>query len=206
MVIVDIDAGTRVNMIPNQAMVELDVAASFQDPIIKKLSFLFHMINRVQDEMKQVVDAQFEPNYSTLTVGIIRTFEDHILFGGSCRILPNVKQEQYEKWMQMISEACEQVGAKFILQDYKRPFRTDENSVLIKGAQTELEKLGLSSLCMASASTNEASLFTRVGIECICIGAGLRENNVHTPNEHVELKHLELITSFYQKMIERFCL
>ena len=205
-VIVEMDAGTRQNMIPNQAMVELDVAASFKDPIIKKINFLYNTMNEVQNEMKSVVDKVFTPEHSTISVGVIRTFEDHILVSGSCRILPNVKQEEYEKWMQMISRACEQVGAEFRLQDYKRPFRTDEKSVLIKGALAELEKLGQTSQCTSLASTNEASLFSRIGIECICIGAGKRENNVHTPNEHVEIKHLELMTSFYQKMIERFCL
>lgn len=205
-VIVEMDAGTRQNMIPNQAMVELDVAASFKDPVIRKINFLYNTMNEVQNEMKSVVDKVFTPEHSTISVGVIRTFEDHILVSGSCRILPNVKQEEYEKWMQMISRACEQVGAEFRLQDYKRPFRTDEKSVLIKGALAELEKLGQTSQCTSLASTNEASLFSRISIECICIGAGKRENNVHTPNEHVEIKHLELMTSFYQKMIERFCL
>lgn len=205
-VVVEIDAGTRQNMIPNQAMVELDVAASFEDPVIRKINFLYNTMNEVQNSMRQVVDKVFTPEHSTISVGVVRTYEDHIMIAGSCRILPNVKQEDYEKWMHMISQACEQVGAEFRLQDYKRPFRTDEKSVLIKGALAELEKLGQSSQCASLASTNEASLFSRIGIECICVGAGKRENNVHTPNEHVEIKHLELMTSFYKKMIERFCL
>ncbi|AZZ38077.1 succinyl-diaminopimelate desuccinylase [Bdellovibrio sp. qaytius] len=205
-VIVDMDAGTRVNMIPNQAMVELDIATSIKDPAIRKINFLYAAMNEVQTEMKSVVDKAFTPEHSTISIGIIRTLEDHILIGGSCRILPNVKQEVYEKWMKMISTACEKVGAEFHLQDYKRPFRTDEKSVLIKGALAELEKLGQTSPCTSLASTNEASLFSRIGIECICVGPGKREDNVHTPNEHVEIKHLELMTSFYQRMIERFCL
>lgn len=205
-VVVEMDAGTRQNMIPSQAMVELDVAASFADPVIRKVNFLYATLNEVQNSMKQVIDKDFTPEHSTMSVGVVRTHEDHILIAGSCRILPNVKQEDYEKWMQMIFKACEHVGAEFRLQDYKRPFRTDEKSVLIKGALAELEKLGQTSQCTSLASTNEASLFSRIGIECLCIGAGKRENNVHTPNEHVEIKHLELMTSFYQRMIERFCL
>jgi len=49
-------------------------------------------------------------------------------------------------------------------------------------------------------------LFSRVGIECVCIGAGHREGNVHTGQEHANINDLEVMTSFYQKMIERFCL
>lgn len=205
-VVTDIDAGTRFNMIPNQAMVELDVAASFADPVIRKINYLYEMIKQVQEQMLLVQDNAFEPKHSTISVGIIRNYEDHILIGGSCRILPNVKQDMYEKWMQMFAEACEKVGAEFRLQDYKKPFRTDTNSILIKGALTELEKLSMQSECMSLASTNEASLFSRIGVECICIGAGKREGNVHTPNEHVEIIDLEKIKIFYGKMIERFCL
>lgn len=205
-VIIEIDAGTRVNMIPNQAMVELDVAASLPEPTIKKINFLYQMMRNVESQMRDVIDPAFQPPHSTLTIGILRTFEDKIRIGGSCRILPNVKQDDYEKWMSMIQEACAKVGAEFRMQDYKRPFRTQENSAFVKAAQSELQKLGLNSECRSLASTNEASLFSRIGVECLCLGAGLREGNVHTANEHVKIKDLEIATHFYQKMIERFCI
>ncbi len=206
MVIVEIDAGTRFNMIPHQAMVELDIATSFKDPIIKKINYLYKATLQVQNQMKDVQDDQFEPLHSTLTIGVIRTFDDHILIGGSCRILPNVKQEDYEKWMNNIQTACEFVGANFKLQDYKRPFRLDSNSILVRSALAELEKMGIESKCISLPSTNEASLFSRLGVECLCIGAGIRENNLHTPNENVAIHDLDKMTEFYQKMIERFCL
>lgn len=205
-VIVDMDAGTRFNMIPNQAMVELDVAASFKDPIIRKINNLYTVVKQVQEDMTKTIDLDFQPSHSTLSIGIVRTFEDHILIGGSCRILPSVKQDQYENWMKTISKVCDDVGAEFRLQDYKRPFRTDENSILIKAALSEFQKLGVHVNCQTLASTNEASLFSRVGIECLCVGAGVREENIHTGNEHTKINDLEIITSFYQKMIERFCL
>ena len=81
-----------------------------------------------------------------------------------------------------------------------------ENSAFVKGAMQELEKLGLDSQCRSLASTNEASLFSRLGIECLCLGAGLREGNVHTPNEYVTISDLENAIIFYKKMIERFCI
>ncbi len=205
-VIVDIDAGTRVNMIPNQAMVELDVSAQIRQTSIQKINYLFRAMNSVQEKMKATTDNDFEPIHSTLSVGIIRTHADHIFIGGSCRILPTVQQEAYESWMNVIRDACAEVGAEFSLQDYKRPFRTVENSVFVKAAQAELQKLGIDSRCRSLASTNEASLFSRLGIECLCLGAGLREGNVHTPNEYVSISDLEKAIVFYTKMIERFCL
>jgi acetylornithine deacetylase/succinyl-diaminopimelate desuccinylase-like protein len=204
--IIDMDAGTRVNMIPNQAMVELDASAYIQDASIQKINVLFNAMNAVQDRMRQIVDTNFEPQYSTLSVGVVRTHSDHIFIGGSCRILPTVSQDTYESWMGIIDKACIEVGAQFSLLDYKRPFRTNENSVFIKAAQAELEKLGIDSQCQSLASTNEASIFSRLGIECLCLGAGQREGNVHTPNEYVNITDLEKAIIFYTRMIERFCL
>lgn len=205
-VILDIDAGTRLNMIPNQAMVELDVSAQIKHTSIQKINFLFKTMNSVQENMKLVTDHDFDPGHSTLSVGIVRSHSDYIFIGGSCRILPSVSQDIYESWMNTIRSACAEVGAEFSLQDYKRPFRTSENSVFVKAAQAELEKLGIDSQCRSLASTNEASLFSRLGIECLCLGAGQREGNVHTPNEYVSITDLEKAIVFYTKMIERFCL
>ena len=206
MVLIDADGGTRFNMVPNQAMIELDFASHIKNLSLVKLNKIYCVLQEIEMDMQQLEDLDFEPAHSTLSVGVIRTFEDSILLGGSCRILPNVTQEQYEKWMQKIHSVCEECGAQFRITDYKRPFRTPDNSVLVKAAQAVLEKMGLEPKCISLASTNEASLFSRLNIECICIGAGVREANVHTAAEHVKIEDLEKATYFYQQMVERFCL
>lgn len=205
-VLIEADGGTRFNMIPNQAMVEVDISSHIQKTTLKKINTIYLALQKVAEEMKAVTDNEFVPYHSTLSIGIIRTFDDSLILGGSCRILPNVTQEKYEEWMAKIQLACDQSGAQFRVTDYKKPFRTSENSILIKTAQKVLEKMGLDSKCQSLASTNEASLFSRFNIECLCIGAGVREGNVHTSEEHVNIQELEKITYFYQQMIERFCL
>ncbi len=206
MILIEADGGTRFNMIPNQAMIELDFVSHLKNSSLVKLNQIYKVLQDVELDMQQFEDGDFEPSHSTLSIGIIRTFEDSILMGGSCRILPNITQEQYEKWMAKIQAVCDGVGAQFRITDYKKPFRTPESSVLIKTAQSVLEKMGLDARCISLASTNEASLFTRLNIECICIGAGVREGNVHTAEEHVKIEDLEKATYFYQQMVERFCL
>lgn len=206
MVLIEADGGTRFNMIPNQAMVELEMVSYVKNLCLVKLNKIYRALQEVENDMKQFQDNEFEPNFSTLSVGIIRTSEDSLLLGGSCRILPNINQEQYEIWMTKIQKVCEECGAQFRITDYKKPFRTNENSILVKSAQSILGKMGISSTCKTLASTNEASLFTRMNIECICIGPGTREGNVHTPEEHVKIEDLEKATHFYEQMVERFCL
>lgn len=79
-------------------------------------------------------------------------------------------------------------------------------SILAKGCLDELRDMGLDDKPITQASTNEASIFTRVGIECICFGPGRREGNVHTPQEHVAIEDLHKAIEFYKRVIERFCL
>lgn len=206
MVLIEADGGTRVNTIPNQAMVELELVSHVKDLCLVKLNNIYKGLKEVENDMRQFQDKDFEPNFSTLSVGMIRTSDEDLLIAGSCRILPNVTQELYETWMFKIQKVCEENGSHFRITDYKRPFRTNENSVLVKTAQGILESMGLDSKCKTLASTNEASLFSRLGIECICLGAGIREGNVHTPEEHVKIEDLEKATHFYEKMVERFCI
>lgn len=206
MIVVEADGGTRFNTIPNQAIVELDFSSAHQSVTLKKLKQIYSVLKTVQKEMEEIQDSEFEPNHSTLSIGLVRTHDDHIMVGGSCRILPNVTQEVYEKWMQDIKSVCDKNQAEFRITDYKRPFRTSDTSQLVKAAQSILQKMNLDSTCRALASTNEASLFSRINIECICFAAGVREGNVHTPEEHVKIGDLEKSISFYQQMVERFCL
>lgn len=206
LVIIDIDGGTRFNTVPNQAFVEFEIASHEQNFALQKINRIYSVLKQVELEMQELQDLEFEPNHSTLSIGIVRTTEDYILLGGSCRILPSVTQDVYEKWMNKIKFICDENGSIFQITDYKRPFRTNDSSILIKTAQSILSKMKLDTNCLALASTNEASLFSRLGIDCICFGAGAREGNMHTTEENVRIDDLVKSIEFYQTMIERFCL
>ena len=108
--------------------------------------------------------------------------------------------------MRQFQASCEKIGGEFRVTDYKKPYRTQPESILIKGCLDELNHLGVKADCVTQSSTNEASLFSRTGIDCVCFGPGVRDGNIHTPNEHVSIDDLEMATAFYKKIIERFCL
>jgi succinyl-diaminopimelate desuccinylase len=205
MVLIDMDGGTRFNMVPNQAMIELELTSHVPNLIITKLNKIFRVLLEVESDMKLFRNPLFEPDHSTLSIGLVRSNDELVRIGGSCRVLPNITQEQYEGWMDKIHHVCEEVGGQFLVLDYKKPFYTDEKSILIKTAQSILQKMGLDPQCRALASTNEASLLSRLGVECLCIGAGKREGNIHTPQEHVKIEDLEKVTAFYEQLVERFC-
>jgi succinyl-diaminopimelate desuccinylase len=206
-VVMEMDGGVNFNTVPANAFLEVDlVAAGFADPMSEKMSVLFHALRDLEEQFLNYHDQDFHPTHPTLNVGLIRTFEDHIFISGSCRIPPIVTNEIYESWMSALKTKCQSVGAEFRVSDYKRPYRTEKQSPFVQACLEELKNLGLSPELITQPSTNEASLWSRVGIECISFGPGMREGNVHTPQENVSIEDLKKAIEFYRRVIERFCL
>ncbi|MCB0368387.1 MAG: M20/M25/M40 family metallo-hydrolase [Bdellovibrionales bacterium] len=203
--IMEIDGGNNYNTVPSHAFLELDLTP-IMNPINSKITTIYKAIKDLENEFKKIQDSSFSPSYPTLNIGLIRTFQDHILISGSGRILPTITQEVFDKWMHFLKSSCESCDSLFRVTDYKKPFKTETSSVFLKGACDTLKELDLDNQPKSLSSTNEISLFNRVGVECLGFGPGLRDGNIHTPNEHVSIKDLEVAQIFYRKMIERFCL
>lgn len=203
--IMEIDGGTNFNTVPANAMLEMDIQ-SIRDPICIKLKKVYNLIQKMEKLFESFQDPEFTPSHPTLNIGMIRTYEDHVLFSGNCRIPPVVSQQTYMNWMESLKIECAKVGTEFRVSDYKRPFRTAENSFFLKGGLDILRSFGLETKAATQPSTNESSLFARIGAECLCFGPGRREGNVHTPHEHVSVKDLEMAIQVYSSMIERFSL
>jgi acetylornithine deacetylase/succinyl-diaminopimelate desuccinylase-like protein len=204
-VIMEIDGGTRRNSIPGHAFLEID-ATAVKNSMISKVVGVYKSIQKLEKEFLNFTDHEFIPSTPTLNIGIIRTLEDQVLLGGSCRIPPMISQETYENWMRLLQSDCEKFGAEFRVTDYKKPFRTNDNSVFVKGCMDEIRALGLKNKLGTLASANEASLFSRVGVDCLVFGAGRREANIHTATEHVLIEDLDKSTQFYSQVLKRFCL
>jgi succinyl-diaminopimelate desuccinylase len=202
----EIDGGINFNTVPSHAFLEIDMVSQMPNPIGKKITNIYRAVKALESEFLQYRDEDFVPSSPTLNIGLVRTTEDDVQFSGSCRIPPVISHEIYEQWMGRLRDVCEENGAYFRISDYKKPYRTDLNSILVKGCLDELRNLGLSDKPITQSSTNESSIFSRVGIECVCFGPGKREGNVHTPTEHVAIKDLEASIEFYKRIIERFCL
>lgn len=204
--LMDIDGGISHNSVPSHALLEIDVVSNTKKPIVGKIAKIYAAIKSLEVEFLKHKDVGFFPAEPTLNIGLIKTFEDHVLISGSCRLPPLITQEIYESWMGKLSQICEQNDSQFRVTDYKKPFRTDEGSPFIAGCRAELLQLGLSGDLSSQPSTNEASIFSRIGIDCLCFGPGRREGNAHSPSEHVAIADLHKAIEFYKRVIERFCL
>lgn len=204
--IMQIEGGTTFNTVPAHAFVELDPVSGFKEPMARKLNIIYREILELEDSFLKYPDSDFQPPYPTLNIGTVKTRIDHVYLSGICRITPSISNEIYDQWMMKLHGACQKVGAELRVSDYKKPFRTEETSELVSAAHAALVELGLDPASKSQSSTSEASLFSRVGIECIAFGPGLREGNIHTPNERVSIEDLKTTTAFYRRLIERLCL
>lgn len=204
--IMEMDGGINSNTVPSNAFLEIDMVSMIQSPISKKIASIYRAVKTLELEFLDYKDDDFYPSAPTLNIGLVRTNDGDVQLSGTCRIPPVITHEIYEKWMDHLRQVCEDNGASFRVNDYKKPFRTEVNSILVKGCLDELRAMGLDDRPLSQPSTNEASIFSRIGVECVCFGPGKREGNVHTPQEHVALADLEKATQFYKKVIERFCL
>lgn len=203
--IMEMQGGVNFNTVPAHAFLEVDIVSGLKDPMNEKMIKIYDAILNLEESFLQYEDSDFNPPNPTLNIGVINTTADHIFISGTCRIPPKVTHETYEIWMRELAQVCQQSGAQFRVSDYKRPFRTNAENEFVQESQRILKEMGLSVATATHSSANEASLFSRVGVQCISFGPGRRENNVHTPEEHVSISDLEQATSFYRHAIERFC-
>lgn len=204
--VMEMDGGINLNTVPSHAFLELDMGVMIKNPIIKKIAAIYQAIKKLEKDFLLHKDMRFNPDTPTLNIGVVRTTESEIQILGSCRIPPVITHEIYEGWMKGLHDVCQEQGSNFKVNDYKKAFHISEQSILVKGCLDELREMGLSDKVIAQASTNEASIFSRIGIDCVCFGAGKRESNLHTPNENVAIADLEKAIEFYKRIIERFCL
>ncbi len=204
--VMEIDGGVNYNTVPSHAMIELDIVGELKNTIVKKIAHIYKAILELEKDFLNYGDPAYVPAHPTLNIGIVRTHQDHVVFSGSCRIPPVVTNEVYENWMKRLREVCEEVDSTFRVSDYKRPYKTNLESEFVKVCQNIMSEMDLDQTCIGRSSTNEASILTRLGVECLSFGAGLQEGNAHTPSEHVKISDLQKAIEFYTKAIKRMCL
>lgn len=205
-VVMEMEGGVSFNTIPAHAVLEIDMAGGLKDTIGTKISKIMAAIAVVEKEFEAYPDTEFAPSIPTLSIGLVRTYEDFVKLSGCCRLPPSVSNEVYERWMEILRDACDEIGAVFRVTDYKQPFRTPANHQLIDVCQEALTSLNLNASLQTQSVANEASVFSRFGLSCVVVGPGNGVGNSHAPNEHIYVRELKKATQFYKSVLEKVCL
>lgn len=203
--VMDLDGGVNYNSVPASAVLEIDVTGEFREPIVPKIAHIHEALMVLKQELSSFKDDRFDPPHATMNLGMIRTEEAGVHLLGSCRLPPSITDQNYEGWMAQLKSACDAVGATFRVTDYRKGFETATGSELVRVAQETLGDLHLPNELLAMTGSCEASVFSRLGMECVVWGPGLSVGNSHAPNEKVKLQDLNKAVDFYKRLIERFC-
>ena len=137
---------------------------------------------------------------------MIRSLPDQVKISGAVRWGTHIEDKQYTQWIRELMETCQSVGAVGHVLDVKKPFKTDIHGEFARLCLEEASTLVAGVSFKTQPVTNEANVFSRFGFECIVFGPGHRQNNAHTPEEHVSLADLKKAEDVYFKIMNRVCI
>lgn len=204
--LMEVEGGVNFNTVADSAFMELDFSPQLKFSMLQKLSRFRDKVESLERKFTEVADSSFDPPYATLNIGRIATTEEGVLLEGCVRTPPVVSEEIYLKWIKEFRQSCRDLKGHLKVLDYKRPFKTPENSLVLQACQEVLEAMGKPSTCSTQSATTEANVLSRHGVECVVFGPAQMENNLHTAHESVAVEELAAGKEFYTRVMERMCL
>ncbi len=227
---INLTGGELINVIPDKASLKIrcpeklvseDEGLYLYTEKLKKPAYVFtsNFVEALEDlqtyfkklfsEFKKTPSLEFDPPTSVLNIGVISTQENKIRFLLGIRLLPSANTDEIIASIQaQIDAITKKYPTIQIAQRIDRlslPMKTDLTSKLIMETKTVLRSMGLQETLITKSSSTEASVYRALGAEAIVWGPGISIGNVHKPNEFNYLHHLTHAVTFYEKMIEQFC-
>ncbi len=205
LLLLEVDGGTNYNSIPVQSLVEFDLVSLAGTTVNQRVLKIYKSILQLKKSFEQVKDTNFDPPITTLNIGMIRTYSDHLKIMGCVRWPAAVQEDTYLGWMDQLKNQCDAVGAVFRVRDFKKPFTVDRETEFVKICHQAIKKEWAQAPLATQPVTNEANVFHKLGIETLVFGPGNREGNSQTPEESISIDNLYKATRIYEHMIEQIC-
>jgi len=205
LLILDLDGGTNYNTVPVQAVLEFDLMSFPVSTVNQKLLKIYKKIQELKVVFERHKDLRFDPPMTTFNLGMVRTYSDHVKIMGCVRWPEGLSESTYTSWMSELKDYCQDLGASFVVRDFKKPFHMDPESEFALDCFEEIKKEVPQTKMITQPVTNEANVFHKLGIETLAFGPGVREGNSQTPSESIEIDNLYKAIKIYQNLIEKFC-
>lgn len=203
--LLEVDGGTNYNTIPVQSLVEFDLVPMQTVTVNQKLLQIYKKILSMKLEFNEVTDPKFDPPMTTLNIGMIRTYSDHLKIMGCVRWPALVKETVYLQWMDDLKMFCHSVGAVFRVRDHKKPFDTSIDHHFVRECHAAIKEVEPTSMLTTQPVTNEANVFHKLGLETLAFGPGQREGNSQTSHESIAIDNLHKAIKIYTNIIEKIC-
>lgn len=205
LLLIEIDGGTNYNTIPVQAMVEFDLVTLPGTTLNQKLIKIYRKIMAMKEIFAKEQDSRFDPPMTTLNIGMVRTYSDHLKIMGCVRWPEAINESSYMNWMEELKTFCADLGAVFRVRDHKKPFSMNQQSSFVVDCHRAIHQEVPQSKLNTQPVTNEANVFHKLGLETLVFGPGKREGNSQTSSESIAIDDLYKATKIYENIIEQIC-
>ncbi len=189
-------AGIGTNTVPDHCEAEISHRCSLRS---RNIQLLFAELNKLAIEIKRSKDKRFTPDHNTLSLNLARSRGDRLELSFDIRTLPTARSNELKKKIEAIAR---KVGAKPCNLSIDLSLQGGKKGLFLKAAAKQLTACNIKPILNTKASSTEAAIYGSEGAEAIVFGPGVSIGNVHRPNEHNLLSHLEIATRFYTRMLQ----
>ena len=203
--LVSADGGVSPTQLPDAAWLEIQLNDSLKESILPKLASLYEHFTALAGELRGVTHPEFSPKHSSVNIGSIKTKPDGVYVYGSCKFVPNVTRDHYEKWLNNLEAGCKDIGAEFQLIDFREPFEGSIEGPLGKALENRLKQESMNAEPLAGHQCSEANLFSRFKVETLLFGAGVFDRGTSVANENISIDDLHKAQKIYSDLIKELC-
>jgi acetylornithine deacetylase/succinyl-diaminopimelate desuccinylase-like protein len=200
--IINMDAGLSPEMVPAEALLEVDVDSRYDDQVAAKIKQALDVLDRIFEQRfsRYVKRIQLEdfPGYN---IGFVRTTRTSIELEGCFFLTEGITKERVKDWLNSVPSDV----LRLELLEYKAASRLAEDHPLVEQIRKVLQELQLPTDLLLKYKTNDASYFQLKGVPAIAVGPGDPQGSSHLPNEKNSLSQLEHAMKMYSLLLQRMC-
>lgn len=153
------------------------------------------------------IDAETTANIGQIQGGEARNIvPETVYLKGETRSLRRVRLEEETKHMQeCLEKATQEFGAKvqIEIEELYPEFLLSEADQVVQVVQTAARRLGVKPMLDKSGGGSDANILNARGLKVVNLGIAMRQ--VHTKDEHIFLKDLELLPRYLVEICRVVC-
>lgn len=209
--VVSIEAGASTNTIPGRC--EATVAGTAPGEVADLLPALT-AARRLADEWRKRVerlhptlDDRFDPQHAVANLTRLRGSDGTLEVAFDARLLPAHDAEALVRdfVFDLDTFVGSQVEASVVSKRAAGGMELPADAELARIAGEVLKSLGLDPTLQAKATSTEAGVFARLGLEVAVFGPSVSVGNAHCANEHANLEQVAKAIDVYERLILALC-
>lgn len=209
--VVAIEAGASTNTIPARCEATVvDAVPGDAVDLLPALSAARRLVDewrRRVERLHPAVDARFDPQQAVANLTRLRGAEGALEVALDARLLPAHDADALVRdFVFDLDDVCgPQVEVSVVSRRAAGGMELAADAELARLAGGVLKDLGLDPTPRAKATSTEAGVFARLGLEVAVFGPSLSVGNAHCANEHASISQVAKAIEVYERLILALC-